>query len=115
MENDWTEEYLPGLTENDKEAVESVQRNIGYFIFYDNPFSSYIAKGSGFSAENVTDTLSIFSRLINSAYEKPLDDSFATFQAGLSKLGETFGTVTRAICELTYLNQGYSNKRKAGL
>lgn len=104
MENDWTEEYLPGLTEDDKEAVESVQRNIEYFIFYDNPFSSYIAKESGFSAENVTDTLSIFSRLINSAYEKPFDDIFATFQAGLSKPGEIFGTVTRTICELIYLN-----------
>ena len=66
MANDWTEEYLPVLTEDDAETVESVQKNIGYFISYDNLFSSWIAKGSDFSAENVTDALSAFSRLINS-------------------------------------------------
>ncbi len=57
MANDWTEEYLPGLTEDDAETVESVQKNIGYFISYDNLFSSWIAKGSDFSAENVTSAL----------------------------------------------------------
>ena len=31
-DNDWTDEYLPELTEDDTETVESVQSNIGYFI-----------------------------------------------------------------------------------
>ena len=31
-ENDWTDEYLPDLTEEDSETVESVQKNLGYFI-----------------------------------------------------------------------------------
>ena len=78
MANDWTEEYLPGLTEDDAETVESVQKNIGYFISYDNLFSSWIAKGSDFSAENVTDALSAFSRLINPDHKKLFDNIFAT-------------------------------------
>ena len=103
MANDWTEEYLPVLTEDDAETVESVQKNIGYFISYDNLFSSWIAKGSDFSAENVTDALSAFSRLINSDHKKLFDNIFATLQTGLSKLGETSGARTKAIRELIYL------------
>lgn len=103
MANDWTEEYLPGLTEDDAETVESVQKNIGYFISYDNLFSSWIAKGSDFSAENVTDALSAFSRLINPDHKKLFDNIFATLQTGLSKLGETSGARTKAIRELIYL------------
>ena len=103
MVNDWTEEYLPELTEDDAETVESVQKNIGYFISYDNLFSSWIAKGSDFSAENVTDALSAFSRLINPDHKKLFDNIFATLQTGLSKLGETSGARTKAIRELIYL------------
>ena len=37
-DNDWTDEYLSALNEDDQETVESVQKNIGYFISYDNLF-----------------------------------------------------------------------------
>lgn len=102
-ENDWTDEYLPELTEEDAETVESIQKNLGYFISYDNLFSSWIAKGIDFSAENVTDALSAFSRLINPSHKKVFDNIFATLQTGLSKLGETSGARTKAIRDLIYL------------
>ena len=44
-ENDWTDEYLPELTEEDTETLESVQKNLGYFISYENLFSTWIEKG----------------------------------------------------------------------
>lgn len=102
-DNDWTDEYLPELTEDDAETVESIQMNIGYFISYENLFSSWIAKGIDFSAENVTDALSAFSRLINPAHKKVFDKIFDTLQSGLSKLGETSGARTKAIRDLIYL------------
>lgn len=102
-ENDWTDEYLPELTEEDEETVESVQRNLGYFISYEDLFSSWIAKGIDFSAEDVTDALSAFSRLINPSHKKVFDNIFATLQTGLSKLGETSGARTKAIRDLIYL------------
>lgn len=102
-ENDWTDEYLPELTEEDSETVESIQKNLGYFISYENLFSSWIAKGIDFSAENVTDALSAFSRLINPTHKKVFDNIFATLQTGLSKLGETSGARTKAIRDLIYL------------
>ena len=103
LENDWTEEYFPELTEEDGETVESIQKNLGYFIAYDNLFSSWIAKGIDFSAENVTDALSAFSRLINPSHKKLFENIFATLQTGLSKLGETSGARTKAIRDLIYL------------
>ena len=33
-DHDWTDEYLPQLTEENTEMVESVRKNIGYFIPY---------------------------------------------------------------------------------
>ena len=102
-ENDWTDEYLPQLTEEDSETVESVQKNIGYFISYDNLFSTWINKGSDFSADDVTTALNAFSRLINTTHKKVFDGVFTTLQTGLSKLGESSGARTKAIRELLYL------------
>lgn len=42
---DWTDEFLPEVTEEDKETVTNVQQNLGYFISYDNLFSTWLKKG----------------------------------------------------------------------
>lgn len=102
-DNDWTEEYLPMVTEEDSETVENVQKNIGYFIAYDHLFSTWIAKGSDFAADDVTVALAAFSRLVNASHKKVFDGVFDTLQTGLSKLGETSGARTKAIRDLIYL------------
>jgi type I restriction enzyme M protein len=102
-ENDWTDEYLKELTEEDGDTVESIQKNIGYFISYNNLFSTWIAKGSDFNASNVTDALQAFSRLIDTTHKKVFDGVFTTLETGLSKLGETSGARTKAIRNLLYL------------
>lgn len=102
-DNDWTDEYLPGLTEDDTETVNSVRSNIGYFIAYDNLFSTWISKGSDFKADDVTVALQAFSRLIDTHHKKVFDGVFATLQTGLSKLGESSGARTKAIRDLIYL------------
>ena len=100
---DWTDEYLPELTEEDAENVESVQRDIGYFISYENLFSTWISLGSDFSADKVTTALSAFSRLINASHKKVFSGIFKTLETGLSKLGENSGARTKAIRDLLYL------------
>ena len=76
-ENDWTDEYLTELSEDDAETVETIQKNIGYFISYDNLFSTWISKGSDFNSDDVTVALSAFSRLINATHKKVFDGVFA--------------------------------------
>lgn len=101
--NDWTDEYLPELTEEDAETVESIQKNLGYFISYDNLFSTWLAKGSDFSVQDVRDALSAFRRLINPTHKKVFEGVFETLQTGLSKLGDSAAAQSKSISELIQL------------
>lgn len=101
--NDWTDEYLPELTEEDTETVESIQKNLGYFISYDNLFSTWLAKGSDFSVQDVRDALSAFSRLINPTHKKVFEGVFDTLQTGLSKLGDSASSQSKSISDLIQL------------
>ena len=102
-ENDWTDEYLPDLTEEDSETVESVQKNLGYFISYDNLFSTWLSKGRDFSVQDVRDALSAFSRLINTTHKKVFEGVFDTLQTGLSKLGDSSASQSKAISDIIHL------------
>ena len=49
IELGYTNDDMDTVTEDDKEIVENIQKNIGYFISYDNLFSTWLAKGSDFN------------------------------------------------------------------
>lgn len=103
-ENDWTEDDIKNyLNENDKETVASIQRNIGYFIAYEDLFSTWLDMSSDFNVSNVRDALSAFNRNINTSHKKVFDKIFDTLQTGLSKLGDTSGSQTKAISDLIHL------------
>ena len=101
--NDWTDEYLPELTEEDTETVTSVQKNIGYFISYENLFSTWLEMGKDFRIEHVHDALSAFNRNINSTHKRVFEKIFDTLQTGLSKLGDNSASQSKAIRDLVYL------------
>ncbi len=103
---DWTESDIEKyLVEEDGETVANIQKNIGYFISYDNLFSTWIKKGENkeFDVSNVRDALSAFSRLSSNTHKKVFDKIFDTLQTGLSKLGDSSGTQTKAISDLLQL------------
>ena len=101
--NDYTDEYLPTVTEDDQETVKWVQTSLGFFISYENLFSTWLTMGKDFDVANVRDALSAFNRLINPSHEKVFVGIFDTLQTGLSKLGGTSGEQTKAIRDLIYL------------
>jgi type I restriction enzyme M protein len=98
-----TDEDIKSLSENDAETVRNIQKNIGYFIAYDNLFSTWVEKGRDFDVSDVRDALSAFSRLIDSTHKKVFDRILDTLQTGLSKLGDSSGTQTKAISDLIQL------------
>lgn len=100
---EWNDKYLPTLTEDDPETVGSVQKNLGYFISYENLFSTWLEKGSDFSVQDVRDALSAFSRLINPTHKKVFEGIFDTLQTGLSKLGDSAASQSKAIRDLIQL------------
>lgn len=115
IKEEFTDTDIKALSEEDIETVEHIKNNIGYFIAYNNLFSTWIFLGKDFDVSNVRDGLSAFSRLISPKHKKLFDGIFETLETGLSKLGDSAAKQTRAISELIHLikdipmdgNQGY--------
>ena len=94
---------MKNVSEDDQEIVKFVQDNVGYFIAYENLYSTWLSKGHDFDVSNVSDALSAFSRLVSPSYSHVFDRVFETLEAGLSKLGDTSGSRTKAISGLLQL------------
>lgn len=91
------------VTEDDVKYATYVRENLGYFISYENLFSTWIKKGNDFDISNVRDALSAFDRNIDDVYKKVFEKIFNTLQTGLSKLGETSQAQTKAVKSLLKL------------
>ncbi|MFC5530422.1 type I restriction-modification system subunit M [Cohnella yongneupensis] len=102
-ENSLTQEEIEALVEDDAETVKYVREHVGYFIAYKDLFSTWLKMGKEFDVSNVTDALSAFNRLINPSHKKVFEGIFNTLQTGLSKLGDSSGSRTKAISDLIHL------------
>lgn len=100
---EFSDDDIKQLSEDDEETLDHIIRNTGYFISYKNLFSTWIAMGSDFDVSNVRDALSAFSRLIYPTHKKVFDKIFDTLQTGLSKLGDSSNAQTKAISGLLQL------------
>lgn len=97
---DFSDEDLKSLSEEDTETMEHIRGNIGYFISYDNLFSTWLEKGKDFDVSNVRDAISAFNRTISTKHKKLFQGIFHTLETGLSKLGDSSGAQTKAISSL---------------
>ncbi|AZV53623.1 type I restriction-modification system subunit M [Bacillus pumilus] len=102
-EQGFTQEDIEALVEEDAEVVKYVRENVGYFIAYKDLFSTWLKMGKDFDVSNVTDALSAFNRLINPSHKKVYEGIFNTLQTGLSKLGDSSASRTKAISDLIHL------------
>lgn len=94
------EEYVK---EENIDIRDNIQKNIGYFISYNDLFSTWLNKKSDFDISNVRDALNAFSRNISDGSKKVFDRIFETLQTGLSKLGDSAKAQTKAVSDLIYL------------
>ena len=104
----WTEEDLPDLVENYEDedmavTIEDCKNSIGYFIEYQNLFSTWLLPNSSFNVASLSKALSSFDRLISPNYKHVYEKIFNTLQTGLSKLGENTTTQTKALKDLIKL------------
>lgn len=88
------------LTEDDPETVEFVQNRLGYFISYDNLYSTWRAAGNDFDVSDVRDAVAAFNRLIHPGRSHVFKDILHTLETGLSKLGSNATSQTKAIKDL---------------
>lgn len=103
VEQGMSEEEIKRMDESDKDFVNYTKETIGYFISYENLFSTWIDKGDDFDVSDVRTALSAFDRLISDSHKKVFEKIFNTLQTGLSKLGETASTQTKSINNLIKL------------
>ncbi|OFO14113.1 type I restriction endonuclease subunit M [Corynebacterium sp. HMSC22B11] len=94
------DELAEVLVEDDPETVEFVQHRLGYFISYNNLHSTWRAAGSDFNVADVRDALAAFERLILPSRSHVFKDIFRTLETGLSKLGSSAVSQTKAIKDL---------------
>lgn len=98
-----TDEDITHMDESDTQFVNYTKDTIGYFIAYENLFSTWIDKKSDFDVSDVRRALSAFDRLISPSHKKVFEKIFNTLQTGLSKLGESASAQTKAISGLIQL------------
>ena len=99
----WTDEDLVDLSEDEEDTVRSCQNNLGYFISYNNLFSTWIKMKKDFSIVNVTEGISAFNRLIGPRHKKVYKDIFHTLESQLIDLGDSDSNRTKAISKLLNL------------
>ncbi len=80
------EDIATEVNENNPSVVEYCQQHLGYFIGYENLFSTWLKKGKNFTVDNVRTGLSAFSRLINDTHKKVFNKIFNTLETGLASL-----------------------------
>lgn len=90
MKQDWTMEIMRDeLTEEDAETVKQCKEHLGYFISYNNLFSTWKNHPESFTVSNVTDALNAFIRNIGSDtnHQKLYNGIFKSLSDKLSKIG----------------------------
>ena len=98
-----SDEDIEKMDESDQGYVDYVKEQIGYFISYENLFSTWLAKKNDFDVSDVRKALAAFDRLISPTHKKVFEKIFNTLQTGLSKLGESATAQTKAIKSLIQL------------
>ena len=96
-------EELKTVTESNTRVKDMLRSRNGYFISYENLFSTWISMKNDFDISNVRDSLQAFSRLISDTHKKVYSGIFDTLETGLNKLGDTTKNQTKAVRDLIYL------------
>lgn len=98
-----SEEEIKALNESDRDTVSFIQDEMGYFIGYDDLFSTWLGMGKDFDISNVRDGLNRFERLVNPNRKKVFGGIFESLLTSLSKLGSSAAAQTKAVRDLIHL------------
>ena len=107
----YSDDDIKKVTADDEKLMKHISENIGYFIAYEDLFSTWLSKGDDFDVSDVRDALSNFDTNIEPTYKKLFENIFKTLQSGLSKLGETSTKQTKSIKALLKLIKRWMGSR----
>lgn len=87
----------------DKGLKEKFRDYLGYFISYDNLFSTWKKDVLTLGAKTVSEALEDFYRNLNDAYRSVFAGIFSALERGVSKLGENAGSRDKAVRDIVSL------------
>ncbi|OFP83745.1 type I restriction-modification system subunit M, partial [Corynebacterium sp. HMSC059E07] len=115
LNNDAEPEDLPDtLVETDTDTVALVRNNLGYFLTYENLYSTWRDLDNDFSIAHVRDGLATFKRNIAPERKHVFEGILNTLDTSLSKLGTTDAARTSAIKKLLDLIDDIPTDGKQG-
>ena len=110
LDTNTEEEYLENegstkedLKDIDEDSINLIKDSIGYYIAYDDLFSTWKELELKLGASEVSEALARFNRNIKDIYKKVFDNIFSTLQGGLSKLGDSSGSRDKAVRDIVEL------------
>lgn len=87
----------------DEDTINLIKDTIGYYIAYNDLFSTWKELELKLGAAEVSEALNRFNRNIKDIYRKVFDNIFSTLQGGLSKLGDSSGSRDKAVRDIVEL------------
>lgn len=91
------------LKKVDEDDIAYIKDKIGYYIAYEDLFSTWKDLELKLGAAEVSEALTRFNRNIKNVYKKVFDNIFSTLQGGLSKLGDSSGSRDKAVRDIVEL------------
>lgn len=82
------------------DTVKMIQDELGYFIVYDDLFSSWKEIDINLNTQCVAEALSRFNNQIKDEYKKVYSNIFSTLTGGLSRLGSESGSRDKAVRDI---------------
>ena len=83
----YDDETLKGVNKDDTETSEFCKQNLGYFIPYENLFSTWMQERKNFSAQNVLNAIRSFGENIDYNQKRIFENIFVTLDTNFTKLG----------------------------
>lgn len=99
----YTDDEIKELSEESKDDVNLCKQNLGYFIAYNDLFSTWLNMGNEFNITNVREALIRFERNIDENHKRVFSGIFNTLETGLSKLGDNTKSQTKSVKDLIKL------------
>lgn len=88
------------LKDADEDTVKMIQDELGYYISYNDLFSTWVDKGVNLVTSDVSEALIRFNNQIKTEYKKVYENIFSTLSGGLSKFGENMGSRDKAVRDM---------------
>ena len=91
------------LKEIDTDSIESFKTDIGYFISFDDLYTSWEEMGCRLGTSDISNAIKHFNENINDAYKNLFENIFSTWLQGLDKLGDNYGSKDEAVRNIIHL------------